>query len=243
MSANAYELLALAMRYVFAGLMLLIVLRAWRISMVDSRRANRLRRLSPETGIVGEMLVVNGGDRARPGMHYAVTLEGSIGSGRRADIRVRHSSVRSRHAIYQMTEDGLFVRGHAHARIRDEHGRVVRELLLRDGEILRVGNVALMLVLTDGGSAPEEINRRILRKRAQHHRTEENNAAEIEMDDSIFEMETPEKVDIDDLFKTNPAGSFYDGTDADDCDEYDGYDDYDDSDDDYMDDYTDHMWQ
>ena len=131
MSANAYELLALAMRYVFAGLMLLIVLRAWRISAIDSRRAARLRKLSPDTGIIGEMLVVNGSERARPGMHYPVTLEGSIGSGRRSDIRVRHSSVRSRHAIFQMTDNGLFVRGHAQARIRDGHGRPAASFFCR----------------------------------------------------------------------------------------------------------------
>ena len=45
MGANAYEILALAMRYVFAGLMLLIVVRAWRITAIDSRRARKLRRL------------------------------------------------------------------------------------------------------------------------------------------------------------------------------------------------------
>lgn len=165
MNANAYELLSLAMRYVFAGLMALIVLRAWRITSVDSRRAARLRRLSPDTGIIGEMLVVNGSERARPGMRYPVTLEGTIGSGRRSDIRIRHSSVRSRHAIFMMTDEGLFVRGHAQARIRDGRGHLARQLVLHDGEILRIGEVALMLVLTEAGSAPEEISRRVRRRR------------------------------------------------------------------------------
>ena len=44
MSQSVYELIALAARYVFAGLMLLIVARAWRITIVDSRRAATLRR-------------------------------------------------------------------------------------------------------------------------------------------------------------------------------------------------------
>ena len=68
MNSNVYELLALGMRYVFAALMVLIVIRAARITAVDSRRARRLRRLSPQTGLVGEMLVVDGGERARSGM-------------------------------------------------------------------------------------------------------------------------------------------------------------------------------
>lgn len=204
MSTNAYELLALAMRYVFAALMVLIVIRAWRITFIDNRRAAKLRRLSPDTGIVGEMLVVNGSERARPGMHYPVTLEGAIGSGRRADIRIRHSTVRSRHAIYQMTEEGLFVRGHAHARIRDGHGRLARQLVLHDGEILRIGEVALMLVLTDADAAPEEIRPRILhRKRPLHDRPS--------APDAPWDGEDTYEDDADDLFMSNPAGNFEDG--------------------------------
>lgn len=200
MSANAYEILALAMRYVFAALMVLIVLRAWRISAVDSQRAAKLRRLSPDTGIIGEMLVVSGGERAKPGMRYPVTLEGTIGSARGADIRVRHSTVRGRHAIYQMTEEGLFVRGHANARIRDGLGRPARETLLQDGDILRVGGVALMLVLVDGGGEPEEMNRRVL-----HRRVREEQSAEETFDDGIFE---PSELQADDLFLSNPASTF-----------------------------------
>lgn len=200
MSANAYEILALAMRYVFAALMVLIVLRAWRISAVDSRRAAKLRRLSPDTGIIGEMLVVNGGERAKQGMRYPVTLEGTIGSARGADIRVRHSTVRGRHAIYQMTEEGLFVRGHANARIRDGLGRLAREMFLQDGDILRVGGVALMLVLVDGGGEPEEMNRRVL-----HRRVREEQSAEEALDDDIFETS---EMQADELFMSNPASTF-----------------------------------
>lgn len=220
MSANAYEILALAMRYVFAGLMVLIVLRAWRISMVDSRRAAKLRRLSPDTGIIGEMLVVNGSERARPGMHYPVTLEGTIGSNRRADIRVRHSTVRGRHAIYQMTDEGLFVRGHANARIRDKFGRGARELMLQDGDILRIGDVALMLVLTDGGSEPEEMNRRVLRRRM---RSRQGIPDDEGFDDSVFETfeHFEPEPEADDLFLSNPASAF--DRRADEYDEFDNF--------------------
>lgn len=226
MGANAYELLALAMRYVFAGLMVLVVIRAWRITMVDNRRAARLRRLSPDTGIIGEMLVVNGSERAKPGMRYSVTLEGSIGSGRRSDIRIRHSSVRGRHAIYQMTDDGLFVRGHASARIRDGHGRLAKQLVLHDGEILRIGEVALMLVLTGADSAPEEMNRSIRRRHSQERAsTEEFDDFGGEFDNSLFETAP----DPDDLFMTNPAGGLDGGFGEDFDDPFD--DDFDKTDD------------
>ncbi|MBQ3574546.1 MAG: hypothetical protein IJA26_02670 [Clostridia bacterium] len=197
MSANAYEILALAMRYVFAGLMALIVLRAWRLTAVDSGRAKKLRRLSPDTGIIGEMLVIDGGEKARPGMRYPVTLEGTLGSGARSDIRVRHSSVRRRHGYYMMTEKGLYVRGHANARLGMD-GRWLRELTLHDGEEMRIGRVTLMLVLTGADAAPEEISRRV-----RHRRPAEE--MEAEMDDSIFDAPPVDEADPDDFFFSNPA--------------------------------------
>lgn len=208
MSASAYELLSLAMRYVFAGLMLLIVLRAWRLTAIDSARAKKLRRLSPETGIIGEMLVIDGGEKARPGMKYPVTLEGVIGSGKRADIRIRHGSVRRRHGYFTMTDDGLFIRGHAGARI-GAGGKWVREATLKDGEEFRVGRVVLMLVLTGADEAPEEISRRVLRRRPQ--REEED----MEMDDSIFDVPPADEADPEDFFLSNPASGM----------DYDDYDD------------------
>ena len=220
MSANLYEILALAMRYVFAALMVLIVLRAWRLTAVDSARAKRLRRLSPETGIIGEMLVTEGGEKARPGMRYSVILEGTIGSGPRADIRIRHSSVRRRHGYFIMTDDGLFIRGHANARI-GANGRWVRECTLKDGEELRVGKVELMLVLTGADAAPEEIDRRMLRRKRRHESEED-----LEMDNSIFNappVRAPEPEDIDDMFFSNPAS----------CLSPDEYDDYDEENDEY----------
>ena len=149
MSQNVYELIALAARYFFAALMVLIVLRAWRLTIVDSRRAQTLRRLSPETGLSGELIVMEGDQQARRGMRYPVIREGMIGSARRSDIRIRHSSVRRRHAWFQLTDEGLSIRAHAGAPLRDRRGRPVKELLLRDGGVLSIGRVKLMLVLTD----------------------------------------------------------------------------------------------
>ena len=133
MSSEAYELTAMTARYVFAALMLWIVWRACRGAWIDSRRAARLRRLSPMTGLCGEMVAVEGEGQARRGMRYPVIREGTIGSSRRADIRIRHASVRRRHAYFQLTAAGLSVRGPAGARLRDGDGHLVRELQLVDG--------------------------------------------------------------------------------------------------------------
>lgn len=204
MNTSAYELLAMGMRYVFAGLMVLIVLRALRGALTDSRRATRLRRLSPETGIIGEMLVVDGSERARPGMRYPLTLEGTIGSSPSADIRVRHSSIRARHAIYQMTARGLYVRGHASARIRRNRDPWASEILLQDGDILRIGGVRLMLVLTEPGDLPEELERRIHRRDLPDFGIWDRRSP---AQDDDRDSATPE-IDADDLFRSNPASGF-----------------------------------
>ena len=154
MSQSVYELIALAARYVFAGLMLLIVARAWRITIVDSRRAATLRRMSPQTGLSGELVVLEGDEKARRGMRYPVIREGMIGTSRRADIRVRHSSVRRRHAYFQLTEEGLFIRTHAGAPMRDGDGRPVRAIVLPDGGEFILGRVRLLLVLTEAPEPP-----------------------------------------------------------------------------------------
>ena len=155
MSQNVYELIALAARYFFAALMVLIVLRAWRLTIVDSRRAQTLRRLSPETGLSGELIVMEGDQQARRGMRYPVIREGMIGSARRADIRIRHSSVRRRHAWFQLTDEGLSIRAHAGAPMRDRRGKPVKEIVLKDGGVISIGRVRLMLVLTDSTAAAE----------------------------------------------------------------------------------------
>lgn len=160
LSQSAYELLALGARYVFAALMLLIVLRAWRITLIDSRRAASLRRLSPQTGLSGELVVLEGEGKARRGMKYPVTREGMIGSSRRSDIRIRHASVRRRHAWFQLTEDGLAVHARSGAPMRDGEGAPVKDIVLMDGDAFAVGDVALLLVLSgvsgDGREPPED---------------------------------------------------------------------------------------
>ena len=193
MSEGLYELLALCARYVFAGLMVLIVARAWRITIVDSRRAKTLRRISPETGIIGELMVLEGDEKACRGMKYKVIREGQIGSARRADIRVRHSSVRRRHAYFLLTGEGLRIRAHAGAPLRDEQGRIVREIILKDGDSIDVGRVRLMLILSN---APEAGN--VSPARRRRGISADSDSGFDTLDDELF---TPDGFDeADDLF-------------------------------------------
>lgn len=176
MSHEAYELAALTMRYVFTALMLLIVWRACRGALIDSRRAAKLRQLSPMTGVCGELVALEADERLRRGMRFPVIREGAIGSARRSDVRIRHSSVRRRHAFFQLADDGLHVRSHAGARLRDGDGRLVRELVLTDGGELTVGRVRLLLVL----SVPDAP------RRAYTHHEDERKPARRSDDDFVF---------------------------------------------------------
>ena len=148
-SDGLYEIFALAARYFFAGLFLLIVLRAWRVTVRDARRARKLRRLSPQTGLSGELVVLEGEGRARRGMRYPVIREGTLGSARSADVRVRHPSVRPRHARFELTEEGLSLTAVSGAKLLDGEGERARKLLLRDGDCFTAGSVTLTLVLID----------------------------------------------------------------------------------------------
>ena len=152
MSDGLYEILALAARYFFAGLFLLIVFRAWRITVRDGRRARKLRRYSPETGLCGELVVIEGDEKARRGMRYPVIREGVIGSGRFADVRIRHSSIRKIHARFEWKPDGLHIRSDGSAKIFASDGTRARSLVARDGDRFTLGSVQLLLVLLDGES-------------------------------------------------------------------------------------------
>lgn len=149
MNASIYELAALGARYVFAAVMLLIVVRAWRITIVDSRRAASLRRYSPETGVCGEFLVLHGDGRVRDGMRYPVIREGLIGSSRKADVRLRSHSVRRAHAYFELTPKGLHVRTHANSRLYNARGESRSDMYLADGSRITIGKAELMLILTE----------------------------------------------------------------------------------------------
>ena len=195
MPTEVYELVALAARIFFTALMLLIVLRAAYGAIEDSRRAARLRRLAPMTGISGELVVLESVGRVHAGMRYPVIREGMIGASNRADVRIRHTSVRRRHGYFRLDEDGLHVRSHAGARLKDAHGKTVRELTLTDGDGVIVGDVKLMLVLHFADAFD-------LRERPKR---ENPIPSQLELD--AFDEEE------DDLFHTNDAFDAYDETD------------------------------
>jgi len=155
-SDEIYAAVASVARYVFAAMMALIVFRAWRITLIDARRARELRRLSPETGVTGEMLVIRGDGKVYKGDRFTVIREGLIGSAGRADIRLRARSVRRAHVFFEVTGKGMRLRtagGRYGTYIKDRHGNKCHTLMLGDGGRVWIGNILLMVMLT---SAPSD---------------------------------------------------------------------------------------
>ena len=94
-------------------------------------------------------------------MRYPVIREGTLGSARSADVRVRHPSVRPKHARFELTDEGLALTAISGAKLVDGDGKRVRRLLLRDGDSFYAGSVLLSLVLIDavgraGDYAPQD---------------------------------------------------------------------------------------
>ena len=151
MSSELYEVLALAARYLFALLGVLIVLRAFLWLLADRQdRHRRLRRL-PDAGMIGEMVVLSGSKELPEGISLPVPWEGVLGSVRSCDLIVPCPGVRKRHLRFSFTPgEGL--------RILPESGceAVVDDTVLdcrsgktavrmNHGSFLRVGSALLRL--------------------------------------------------------------------------------------------------
>ena len=151
-----YERLALWMRYFFALLAVLFVVRAWVITVRDNRRARVLRAWLPETGTIGEWLVLGApGGQERKNARYPILNEGTIGSSRRCDVRLVYPDVLREHAYFAATETGLRVRpvGEAPLCVESQVGGVYHPadgyVDMADGDVLVLGGLRMMLTLFD----------------------------------------------------------------------------------------------
>ncbi|MCQ2436890.1 MAG: FHA domain-containing protein [Clostridia bacterium] len=158
MNNAVFSAISTTARHVFWVLMLLIVLRAIRITLVDARRATQLRVLSPMTGLSGELVVMEGDRRMPVGTRFTVIREGLIGASRYADIRLRHPAVSRRHAVFHLTERGLEVSMQGKAVINTDGRRHVHEAVIKDGGTIAIGPIRMMLILTEA-TAMQQLSR------------------------------------------------------------------------------------
>ncbi len=97
MPEEIYEVIALAMRYWFALLGVMIVWRSFAWLHKDRRaRHRRLKRL-PDAGLIGEMAVLRGSDELPEGSVLPMPYEGTIGFVRSCDVTVPVEGVAACH--------------------------------------------------------------------------------------------------------------------------------------------------
>ena len=153
MSSELYALIALAARYWFAALIVVLLFRGWRMTVSDNRRAKLIREWMGQTGCVGEW-IANPGEKKR--VSYPIPREGVLGSARSADVRIRHRDIKRAHAHFELREGGLLVKPLGSARLSVGGGHTGEAVFLQNGDVLTVGKLKLMLVLFDAPDEAEE---------------------------------------------------------------------------------------
>ena len=154
MSHDTYELLALAARYWFALLALLIVFRGWRACVQDNRKARLLREWEGGAGCVGELILTDDGTRRRRKKQptWQVPAEAVLGSGPAADIRLKGRDIKKRH-IFMTYRPGEMVLHPVKDAPFEARRLADGTRVLRDGDSLRIGKMKLTMVFFDAEDA------------------------------------------------------------------------------------------
>ncbi len=164
MPDELYEIIALAARYWFLLLMVLIAWRSFRWFARDRRKYKRRLKLLPDAGYVGELVVVSGDDTIRRGVCLPVAREGQLGYLRSNDVCLPVEGVAGRHLWFLFDDtDGL--------RVQPLRGRTVKadgteltgahaHAFLSHGSTLQVGRATLKLRMFSGFEYASEVSAR-----------------------------------------------------------------------------------
>ena len=154
MPDEIYELIAQGARYWFLFLMALIVWRSWRWYRKDKKQAKKRRKLLPDAGYVGEMVVVQEAGPLENGTALPVPREGTLGSTRTNDLCVPVPGVARRHLWFRFDDKrGLMVEPQGREAftvdgVPFESRR--HPLYMAHGSLLQVGDAVLRLRLFAG---------------------------------------------------------------------------------------------
>lgn len=149
MNEQAFEMVSLAMRYWFAGLILLAALCALRLALLDRRRARSERQAAPNMEYVGELLVVKGAGDVIRGERYAIQRDIVIGRRRRCDVCLEDHSVFPRHARGELRAGGMLIGAIGSAPVSLRGQPLAQEILVKDGALFCIGAITLQLTLYD----------------------------------------------------------------------------------------------
>ena len=156
LSAELYDTLSLAARYLFALLGVLIVVRAFLWILSDrSEKHSRIRQL-PVSGCIGEFIVITGGKDLPEGMSIPVPWEGVLGSVRSCDLWIPCSGVHRNHLLFSFEiGSGMFIQplsgceAAVDSCLMDCHSKPDKNPL-QHGSFLRIGEALLRLRIFTG---------------------------------------------------------------------------------------------
>ena len=160
-SPELFEILSLALRYVFAFLGMLIVFRTYRCLLSDRRSRRAALRKTPGAGFVGELIVLHGSKDFPPDTYLPVPREGTLGSTRTCDLTVPCGGVRRMHLNFTWEDGtGLLLEPVRGSVLNIQAGAVrppsdSSKTVLRHGDILTIGEAVLEFRVYNGlrGSA------------------------------------------------------------------------------------------
>ena len=152
MSSEIYEILALALRYWFVALGVLIVWRSFAWLRRDRSAKHRMLRTLPDAGMIGELVVEAGSRDLEEGVVLAVPWEGVLGAVRTCDICVPVGGVAREHLRFSFDErQGLRIIP-CYRQLCDINGKAVswrsvrrHPAVLTHGALLSVGDARLRL--------------------------------------------------------------------------------------------------
>lgn len=152
MANEAYELLAMLMRYVFVLIGVLILFRAYRWLRRDAKNYRREMKRLPDAGLVGEAVDLNGGKS------YPLPREGTLGSASACDIRLRQNGVARRHASFAFENGkGLKITPHLRGKVLLDGSEVRGYAHAIHGSQLQIGDALLRIRLFAGLNVPHPV--------------------------------------------------------------------------------------
>lgn len=149
MANEAYEILALAMRYVFVLLGALVVLRSYRWLLKDHRAHKKEMKRLPDAGLVGEIVAMD------TGRAYPLPREGTVGSAHGCDIYLKRDGIRRLHATLRFTDGkGLRVIPHKNADVLVDGEPAEGNVYALHGSVLDLNGCLLRVRLFAGLNVP-----------------------------------------------------------------------------------------
>lgn len=149
--------------YLSAAIIALIVLLAFRKYTKDRALWRRVKKNLPQAGAAGRLIVLSAGSRRLPaGTELRVPFEGTLGGSMSCDVCVPYKRVHMRSAFFWVEGGELhLVPLHKDGFLADETPiEPGDEAVMRDGAILRVGELKLVLrmyerdAIGDGAAEP-----------------------------------------------------------------------------------------